>query len=63
MLKLNELLMIAIAGFLLWAVNLYPINPFLSLILNFVLIAALVIYLMQFLGLIKNILPTIRIFY
>lgn len=61
--SLNQLIMVVITGLLLWAVNQYIfLDPFINLVINFFLLLALVIYLMQFLGLVKKVLPTVKIF-
>lgn len=61
--SLNQLIMVVITGFLLWAVNHYLLmNPFISLIINFFLLIGLVIYLMQLFGLVKEVLPAVNIF-
>lgn len=61
--SLNQLIMVIITGLLLWAVNQYIfLDPFISLVINFFLLIALVIYLMQFLGLVKKVLPTVKLF-
>ncbi|HHF7347949.1 TPA: Thivi_2564 family membrane protein [Legionella feeleii] len=61
--SLNQLIMVIITGLVLWAVNQSIfLNPFINLVINFFLLIALVIYLMQFLGLVKKVLPTVKIF-
>ncbi|HHF7346337.1 TPA: Thivi_2564 family membrane protein [Legionella feeleii] len=61
--SLNQLIMVIITGLVLWAANQSIfLNPFINLVINFLLLIALVIYLMQFLGLVKKVLPTVKIF-
>ena len=61
--SLNQLIMVIVTGLIFWAVNQSIfLNPFISLAINFFLLIALVIYLMQFLGLVKEVLPTVKIF-
>lgn len=61
--SLNQLIMVIITGLIFWAVNQSIfLDPFINLVINFFLLIALVIYLMQFLGLVKEVLPTIKIF-
>jgi hypothetical protein len=63
MFELNQLLMVIISAFLLWAVNQYiPMAPLINLVFNFLLLVVLVIYIMQFLGVVKGVLPSPRIF-
>lgn len=58
MYNFNQLIMVIIVGILLWLANLYiPLPPVLSLLINMILIVMLVIYIMQFLGVIRAILP------
>ncbi|STX43702.1 Uncharacterised protein [Legionella donaldsonii] len=61
--SLNQLIMVIITGLIFWAVNQSIfLDPFINLVINFFLLIALVIYLMQFLGLVKKVLPTVKIF-
>ncbi|MFW2534289.1 MULTISPECIES: Thivi_2564 family membrane protein [unclassified Legionella] len=61
--SLNQLIMVIITGLIFWAVNQSIfLDPFINLVINFFLLIALVIYLMQFLGLVKEVLPTVKIF-
>lgn len=63
MFELDQLVMVIISALLLWAVNQYiPMAPLINLVFNFLLLIVLVIYIMQFLGAIKVILPSPRIF-
>ncbi|WP_420844653.1 hypothetical protein [Legionella cardiaca] len=52
--------MAVICGFLIWAINLLSFDPFINLAVNCLLIVILIIYLMQFLGIVKGILPPSR---
>lgn len=63
MLRLNQLIMVLISAFLLWLVNQYiPMAPLINLIFNFFILVILIIYIMQFLGVIKSVLPAPNIF-
>jgi len=63
MLQLNDLIMAFLSGFLLVAVNQYiPMANLINLLFNCVLIVITAIYLLQFLNVIKPILPTLKIF-
>ena len=63
MFDFNQLIMAIIIGFLLLAVNAYlPIAPLINLVFNFFMLAALVIYLMQFMGVITGVLPACKLF-
>lgn len=63
MFELNQLLMVIISAFLLWAVNQFiPMAPLINLVFNFLILVVLVIYIMQFLGVVKGVLPSPRIF-
>ncbi len=63
MFRLNDLIMAVLSFFLLLAVNQYiSLENLINLIFNCLLIVITVIYIMQFLSLIKPILPTPKIF-
>lgn len=63
MVRLNDLIMAFFSGFLLLAVNQYiPLENLINLIFNCLMIVLIVVYIMQFLGVIKSILPTPKIF-
>ncbi|WP_298625119.1 Thivi_2564 family membrane protein [uncultured Legionella sp.] len=63
MLDLNQLVMIFISAFLLWAVNQFiPMAPLINLVFNFLILVVLVIYIMQFLGVVTGVLPSPRLF-
>lgn len=63
MFSLNQLVMIFISAFLLWAVNQYiSMPPLINLVFNFFILMILIIYVMQFLGVVKGVLPTLKIF-
>ncbi|KTC86871.1 Thivi_2564 family membrane protein [Legionella brunensis] len=62
MLDLGQLIMVAICGFLLWVVNEITMHPLINWGLNCLLLVMIVIYIMQFLGVVKNVLPSIRLF-
>lgn len=55
--------MVILSGFLLWAVNEYiPINPLVNLLFNCFMLVIFVIYIMQLLGVVKDILPSPKLF-
>jgi hypothetical protein len=55
---LNLLVLIILAGLFLWGVNVFiPMAPLIKSLLNFVVFVVLVIYVLQFFGLVKTILP------
>ena len=59
----NDLLMAIICGVLLFTINGFVIfAPLINLLFNFLMIGLLVAYIMQFLGLIKPILPSPKLF-
>lgn len=63
MFRVNDLIMAVFSVFLLLAVNQYiPLANLINLLFNCLLIVIAVIYFMQFLNLIKPILPTPKIF-
>ena len=60
---LNLILLIIIAGVLLWGVNSFiPMAPIIKSLLNFLIFIILVIYVLQFFGILKMILPFPNIF-
>lgn len=59
---LNNLIMVIFLALLLWAIQYILFPPLISLLLNFLFIGLLVIYTMQLLGLIRNVLPVPNIF-
>lgn len=60
---LNLIVLIIIAGVLLWGVNVFiPMAPIIKSLLNFLIFIILVIYVLQFFGIIKMILPFPNIF-
>lgn len=59
----NQLIMVFICALLLWLVNGYVvIAPLINLLFNMFLLALLVLYIMQFLGVIRGWLPVPRLF-
>jgi len=61
--RLNQLLMVIISALLFFLINDYiPMAPLINLVFNFLLIALLVIYILQFFSLIKDILPAPKMF-
>jgi len=61
--RLNQLLMVIISALLFFLINDYiPMAPLINLVFNFLLIALLVIYSLQFFTLIKDILPAPKMF-
>ncbi len=61
MFRLNQLIMILLFGLLLWAVQHVLLPPIISLLINFIILIALIIYIMQFFGFI-SILPAPNLF-
>ena len=60
---LNLIILILLAGVLLWGVNVFiPMAPLIKSLLNFVVFVVLLIYILQFFGVIKVILPFPNIF-
>ncbi|MDP3559850.1 MAG: Thivi_2564 family membrane protein [Legionellaceae bacterium] len=60
---LNLLVLIIIAGVLLWGVNVFiPMAGAIKSLLNFLVLVLLIIYILQFFGLVKPILPFPNIF-
>ncbi|CAM3087683.1 Uncharacterised protein [Legionella steigerwaltii] len=63
MLRLNDLIMAVLSLILLLVVNQYvPLENLINLLFNCLMIVIIIIYFMQFLNLIKPILPTPKIF-
>ncbi|KTD50872.1 Thivi_2564 family membrane protein [Legionella quateirensis] len=63
MFDINQLLMVVIAGLLLWIGNSYiPLPALINLLYNMFLLVVLVLYIMQFLGVVKEVLPSPKIF-
>lgn len=63
MFDLNHLLMAVISVFLLLTVNHYlPLNPLVNLIYNCFMIVLMVVYTMQFFGVVKGVLPSPKLF-
>ncbi len=55
---IHLIVLIALVGVILWGVNVYiPMAPLIKSLLNFVVFVVLVIYVLQFFGVIKTILP------
>lgn len=60
---LNLLVIIILAGVVLGLINmLLPMPPFITMLLNIVVAVVLVIYILQFFGLIATILPIPKLF-
>lgn len=58
---LNLLLVILLSGLVLGVINRFlPMEPFIKSLLNIVVAVVLVIYVLQFFGLISNILPMVQ---
>lgn len=56
---LSLFILIILAGVLLWGVNVYiPMAPMIKGLLNFLVFVILLIYVLQFFGLITTILPS-----
>lgn len=63
MVRLNHLIMAIIVFILLLVVNQYvPLEAFVNLIFNCFMIVLIVIYIMQFINVIKPILPSPKLF-
>jgi hypothetical protein len=59
----NQLLMAILMLVLFFLVNEYiPLAPIINLLFNCVMIAIIVLYVMQFMGVIKSILPAPKLF-
>lgn len=60
---LNLIALIVIVGVLMWLINAFiPMPPAIKTLLNVVVLIVLIIYVLQFFGLINTIFPEIRIF-
>ncbi len=60
---LNLILLIILAGILLWAVNVFiPMAPMIKSLLNLLVLIILVIYILQFFQIINTVLPFPNIF-
>lgn len=60
---LNLIAVIVVFGIGLWLINVYiPMPPAINALLNVLVLIVLVIYILQFFGLIKTILPMIKFF-
>lgn len=58
----NLIAVIIVFGVALWLVNVFiPMPPAIKSLLNILVLIVLIIYILQFFGLIKTILPMIRI--
>lgn len=61
--RMNQLVMALISGLLFWFINQYvPMAPLINLVFNFLMLVIIVIYIMQFLGAIKAVLPAPDLF-
>ena len=59
---LNLIAIIVVAGVLLWLINTFiPMPPAIKSLLNILVVIILIIYILQFFGIIKTILPMMRI--
>ncbi|STX43269.1 Uncharacterised protein [Legionella donaldsonii] len=60
---LNLFAIIIVFGVILWVVNVFiPMPGAIKSLLNLLVLIVLIIYILQFFGLIHNVLPTIRLF-
>lgn len=60
---LNLIALIIIAGVLMWLVNVFiPMPGAIKTLLNVLVLIILILYILQFFGLIHTVLPTIRLF-
>ncbi|KTD03404.1 hypothetical protein OQJ19_00765 [Fluoribacter gormanii] len=60
---LNLIAVIVVFGVILWLIDTFiPMPPSIKSLLNVLVLIILVIYILQFFGLIKTILPMIKIF-
>ncbi|PWY56382.1 hypothetical protein DGG96_02825 [Legionella qingyii] len=60
---LNLIAVIVVFGVVLWLIDTFiPMPPSIKSLLNVLVLIILVIYILQFFGLIKTILPMIKIF-
>jgi hypothetical protein len=63
LMRLNDLVMAILMFILLLVVNEYiPLEGLINLLFNCLMIVLIVIYIMQFLGVIKSILPSPKLF-
>ncbi|MBL7528022.1 Thivi_2564 family membrane protein [Legionella bononiensis] len=63
MFDINQLLMVVISGLLLWIGNYYiPLPALINLLFNMFILVILVLYIMQFLGVVKEVLPSPKLF-
>ncbi|ARG97973.1 Thivi_2564 family membrane protein [Legionella micdadei] len=59
---LNLFLIIIVFGVVLWLVNVFiPMPGAIKSLLNLLVLIVLIIYILQFFGVVKNILPTIKL--
>ncbi|KTD67333.1 MULTISPECIES: Thivi_2564 family membrane protein [Legionella] len=60
---LNLIAVIVVFGLVLWLIDTFiPMPPSIKSLLNVLVLIVLVIYILQFFGLIKTILPMVKIF-
>jgi len=60
---LNLIVLIILAGIILWGINVFiPMAPLIKSLLNFLVLIVLIIYVLQFFEIIKTILPFPNIF-
>ncbi|KTD23697.1 hypothetical protein E3983_06515 [Legionella israelensis] len=60
---LNLIALIVIVGVVMWLINAYiPMPPAIKSLLNILVVILLIVYILQFFGLIKPVFPTIKIF-
>ncbi|KTD00031.1 Thivi_2564 family membrane protein [Legionella erythra] len=60
---LNLIALIIITGVLMWLVNVFiPMPGAIKTLLNVLVLIILILYILQFFGLIHTVLPTIRLF-
>lgn len=63
MYQLNSFIMAGLMGLLFFLINGYlPIAPLISLLFNMLMLTLIVLYIMQGLGVIRNILPVFVLF-
>lgn len=61
---LNLIALIIVAGVLMWLINVFiPMPPAIKSLLNVLVVIILILYILQFFGLIKTILPVIQVFH
>jgi len=61
---LNLIALIIIFGVVLWLINAFiPMPGAIKSLLNIVVLLVLIVYVLQFFGLVKTALPTLRIFH